>query len=281
MVEEAARLSRLGLERINDDDVAALVEHELVPRLLEEPLSPVAGSLLAEVVRDGAHHGLVDLVLTEAARWLEDNEQVVAAALSTRAPWWSPAWLDEQVTHRVHVEVLAWVRDIRDDPDHRARHALDAMLTQLAADLQQDPATMERAERLKQRILSQPRVVSTATALWNAVRRALVTSLADPDSAVRARALAHLDQLSRRLETDAGFRTRLDGYAADLAAFVVTTYGSEIATVISETVNRWDGDEAARRIELHVGRDLQFIRINGTLVGGLAGLVIYSATQVL
>jgi uncharacterized membrane-anchored protein YjiN (DUF445 family) len=280
VVEEGARLLRTGLERISDADVAALVEHELIPRLRDEPLSPVAGSLLTEVVRDGAHHGLVDLVLTEAARWLEANEQAVAAAIVTRAPWWSPAWLDEQVTHRVHAEVLAWVREIRDDPDHRARHALDALLTQLASDLQHDPATMERAERLKVRVLSQPRVVATATALWNAVRRALVVSLADPDGTVRARVLAQLDELSRRLAADDAFRARLDGYAADLAAFVVSTYGSEITTVITETVDRWDGNEAARRIELHVGRDLQFIRINGTLVGGLAGLAIHAATQV-
>ncbi len=281
VVDEASRLATLGLERIGDDDVAALVEHELVPRLLDEPLSPVAGSLLAEVVRDGAHHGLVDLVLAEGERWLLANEETVAEVLGTRAPWWSPAWLDDRVTHRVHLELLAWVRDIGADPHHQARRALDAWLTQLAIDLQHDPETMARAERLKARVLGQPRVVTTATALWNAVRRALVTSLADPDSAVRARAEVGLRDFGARLTDDAELRGRLDGYAADLAAFVVTTYGDEITTVITDTVDRWDGDEAARRIELHVGRDLQFIRINGTLVGGLAGLLIYTTTQVL
>jgi uncharacterized membrane-anchored protein YjiN (DUF445 family) len=98
---------------------------------------------------------------------------------------------------------------------------------------------------------------------------------------VVARAHSQLDAFSRQLADDEALRARLDGYAADLAAFVVATYGSEITTVITETVDRWDGDEAARRIELHVGRDLQFIRINGTLVGGLAGLVIHTLTQTL
>ena len=279
VITEAVRLLRTGLERVSDDDVAALVEHELVPRLLDEPLSPVAGSLLAEVVREKAHYGLVDLTLAETVRWLEGNEQAVAAALLTRAPWWTPSWVDEQVTHRVHTEVLGWARDIRDDPEHEARHALDELLAQLAEGLQHDPETMERAERLKQRVLSQPQVITTATALWNALRRALVTSLADPDSAVVARAHSQLDTFSRQLADDEALRARLDGYAADLAAFVVATYGGEITTVITETVDRWDGDEAARRIELHVGRDLQFIRINGTLVGGLAGLVIHTLTQ--
>ncbi|MBA2641095.1 MAG: DUF445 domain-containing protein [Nocardioidaceae bacterium] len=279
VVDEGARLARLGLDRIGDDDVAALVEHELVPRLLDEPLSPLVGNLLAEVVRDGAHHGLVDLVVVEVHRWLLVNEETVAAVVGTRAPWWSPGWLDQQVGQRVHTELLGWVTDVRDDPRHEARQALDALLGRLANDLQHDPDTMDAAEQLKRRVLGQPRVVTTATALWNAVRRALVTSLADPDSAVRARAHVQLAALAERLRDDAELRTRLDGYAADLAAFVVTTYGNEITTVITETVDRWDGDEAARRIELHVGRDLQFIRINGTLVGGLAGLVIHTLTQ--
>jgi len=91
-----------------------------------------------------------------------------------------------------------------------------------------------------------------------------------------ARALADFGQ---RVVDDAALRERLDGHAADAVAFVVARYGSELTTVITDTIQRWDGDEAARRIELHVGRDLQFIRINGTLVGGLAGLVIHALTQ--
>ena len=279
VVHEGSRASRLALARVSDTDVAALVVHELVPRLLAEPLSPAAGGLLAEVVRDRAHHGLVDLVLIEAADWLSDNEETVARVVSTRAPWWSPQWLDERVTHRIHTELVGWVSDVRDDPAHPARLALDSWLAQLAEDLQHDPETRASAERLKARLLGQPRVVGTSIALWNALRRALDTSLADPDSAVRVRAEVAVSDLGARLRDDAELRARIDGYLADAAAFVVTTYGDEITTVITDTVDRWDGDEAARRIELHVGRDLQFIRINGTLVGGLAGLLIHLASE--
>lgn len=279
VVDEVARLARLGLEKVSDEDVAALVEHELVPRLVDEPLAPAAGSLLEEVVREGAHRGLVDLVVSEAYEWLAVNEQSVAAALVTRAPWWTPAWVDEQVTHRVHAELLGWVREVRDDAAHPARRSLDELLAQLATDLQHDPDTRERAESLKRRVLGRPGVVATAVSVWNALRRTLVSALADPDSQVRARALVQLDDFGARLRDDAALRERLDGTAADVAAFVASTYGGEISAVISETVDRWDGDEAARRIELHVGRDLQFIRINGTLVGGLAGLLIHTATR--
>jgi uncharacterized membrane-anchored protein YjiN (DUF445 family) len=278
-VDEASGLVRAALVRIKDRDVSDLVQQELLPRLVDEPLAEVAGGLLGEVVDEGAHTGLVDLALTEAHRWLTHNEETVTAIMATRAPWWTPQWLDEKVTGRLHVEVVAWVADIRDDPDHPARRAIDDLLRDLARDLCSDPETQQRAERLKQRVLTQPQVVVAITSAWNAVRRSLVTALEDPDSALKERSARALADFGQRVVDDPALRERLDGYAADAATYVVERYGDELTTVITDTIQRWDGDEAAERIELHVGRDLQFIRINGTLVGGLAGLLIHTAVQ--
>jgi uncharacterized membrane-anchored protein YjiN (DUF445 family) len=281
VVSEAAALVRAALGRVNDDDVAALIETELMPRLSDEPLSQVAGRLLAEVVAEDAHRGLVDLALSEAHRWLTSNQEAVSAALETRAPWWTPKWLDDRVVRRLHAEAVAWIADIRDLPDHPARHALDALLRQLADDLQHDAATIERAERLQRRVLGSPQVVASSVSLWNAVRRSLLDALDTSDSAVRVRAVRALTDFGSTLAADASLQARFDAMAEDVAAFLVERYGDELTTVITDTIERWDGREAARRIELHVGRDLQFIRVNGTLVGGLAGLVIYSAAQLL
>jgi uncharacterized membrane-anchored protein YjiN (DUF445 family) len=275
VVEELALLLRTALERLDDDDVAALLETEVIPRLINEPLSPVSGRLLESVVDEGAHRAVVDLALTEAHRWLGSNQPTVTRILSTRAPWWTPLWVDDKVTARVYTELLAWVDDIRNEPEHEARRALDGLLRQLARDLQFDAQTMARAEALKVRILRQPQVTSSAIAVWDVVRSALVTTLADPDSALRARGVSRLTELGKQMVDDIAVRERVDRYASDAAAFIVTRYGEELSTIITSTIDRWDGKDAARRIELHVGRDLQFIRINGTLVGGLAGLGIY------
>jgi uncharacterized membrane-anchored protein YjiN (DUF445 family) len=281
VVDEAATLLHLGLSRVRDEDLVALVEEALLPRFLAEPVSPVAGSLLEEVVRDGAHHGLVDLALEEAHRWLTQNEEAFVEIVGERAPWWSPAAVNHRVTHRLHLEVVAWVEDIRLDPYHHARSALDSALSQLAQDLLHDPATQERMERLKERVLSHPQVLVTATSLWSAFRRALLASLDDPEGPLRRRALDELCAFGERLGRDEGLRARLDRYAADLTVFAVARYGAELTAVITHTVDRWDGKEAARKIELHVGRDLQFIRINGTIVGGLVGVVIHAASVLL
>jgi uncharacterized membrane-anchored protein YjiN (DUF445 family) len=260
--------------------MAALVEEALLPRFLAEPISPLAGTLLTEVVRDKAHHGLVDLALDEAHSWLRQNEETFAEIVGERAPWWSPPAINDRVTHRLHLELVAWIADIRDDPYHHARSALDALLAQLAQDLLHDPVTQERAERLKERVLAHPQVLVTATSLWNAFRAALLGALADEDGPVRRRAVGELIAFGHRVLGDAPLRERLDRYASDLAVFVVGRYGDELTAVITHTIDRWDGKEAARKIELHVGRDLQFIRINGTIVGGLVGVAIHAVTMV-
>ncbi len=276
VADEAASLLRVGLSRLRDEDMTAFVEEALLPRFLEEPISPVAGSLLQEVVRDGAHHGLVDLALTEAHRWLVENEETFTDVVGERAPWWAPATLNERVIARLHLEAVRWVADIREDPLHHARYALDDLLGKLAQDLLHDPATQQRAERLKSRVLGHPQLVTTALSLWKAFRTALLGSLEDPEGPLRRRGVAELARFGERLVEDEALQERADGYAADLAVFAISRYGEELTTVISHTIDRWDGKEAARRIELHVGRDLQFIRINGTLVGGLVGLAIHT-----
>jgi uncharacterized membrane-anchored protein YjiN (DUF445 family) len=258
--------------------MAALVQDAVLPRFREEPISPIAGSLLEEIVRDGAHHGLVDLALEEAHRWLLANEETFTEVVGERAPWWSPQAVNERVTHRLHVEAVAWVDDIRKDPYHHARTALDSMLAQLADDLLHDEATQERAERLKERVLDHPQTVITATSLWRAFRAALLSALADEDGPLRHRGLLELTRFGARLVTEEKLRERLDGHAADLAVFAVSRYGDELTAVITHTIDRWDGKEAARRIELYVGRDLQFIRINGTIVGGLVGVLIHAVS---
>ncbi len=281
VVDEAAAIVRAALLRIDDQDVASLVEDELLPRVAEEPLSVLAGQLLNEILAEGAHRGLVDLAFTEAHTWLADNPETVARILSSRAPWWTPLWLDEKVINKLHEEALAWVREIRDDPEHAARRALDDLLEQLARDLQTDPDTIERAERLKRRMLAQPQVVVVAMSLWDALRRVLVNALEDAESGLRRRAVTALSDFGAQVVGDESLSRRLDGHVEDAVAYLVGRYGSELTTVITETIDRWDGREAADRIELHVGRDLQFIRINGTLVGGLAGLLIYTLAQLL
>lgn len=281
LVDEASRVTSDLLGRVEEEDVSAVITEMIIPRMAEEPLSPAIGQLLSEVLDEGAHRGLVDLGLDELTAWLRDHPERITDLIRQRAPEWSPRWATNLIADRLFREAMQWIEDIRDDPDHDARRTLDQWLLELADDLQHDPDTMARAERLKERLLTQPKAAATAVRLWDSFRRGLIDALRAEDGLLRRRIVEEIERLGERLQSDPVLAERIDRAAGDAAAYVVNHYGGEIATVISSTVERWDGDETADRIELFVGRDLQFIRINGTVVGGLAGLAIHAASQLL
>ena len=281
VVSEGVRVARALLGRIKDDDVRAIVTDVVLPRLDREPVSAIAGALVEGIVADRAHKGFVDLVLREIHTWLTKNPKAFTALLHDRAPKWSPHFVNQRVVSALYWQALDWVATVRDDPEHTTRRTQDDLLLRIAGDLQADESVQARFETLKTRLLTHPQVGDTVISLWGSVRASLESALEDTDSGLRSRAEQGVQDLGRSLLTDSSLQARVDTTASDAAAWLVTTYGHELSSVISHTIQRWDGRDASRRIELYVGRDLQFIRINGTVVGALAGLIIHAVSQVL
>ncbi|HHU11028.1 MAG TPA: DUF445 domain-containing protein [Intrasporangiaceae bacterium] len=278
---EVVRVGKVALARIKDEDVAALLDDFLLPRLAREPISPIAGTLLEGIVEDGVHTGLVDLTLEHLQVWLQDNPDSFATVMGERAPWWSPPWLDGRVIGWTYKQVVEWLEDIRTNTHHPARVAFDDLLRKLSRDLQEDPIVMERAEALKARLLENPQTSISLVSLWGSFKDTLLTAMDDEQSYFHVRGNELLERLADRLIHDDEVRTRIDGHLGDLVGFFVNTYGGELAQVISYTVDSWDAEVASKRIELFVGRDLQFIRINGTIIGALAGIIIHGISQVI
>ena len=276
VVAEGSRLARVALTRISDDDVNHLVSEVIVPRLRSEPLAGAAGDLLDAIVTDGAHHGLVDLAVGEVHDWLRRHPDTFDGIVGERAPRWAPGFVTRRVVRWTYDQAMEWLWAIRRDRNHPTRAALDDLLRQVANDLQHNVAVAERAEKLKDRLIGHPQTAETIVSLWRTVQASLDSALAAESSELKQRAVRAVQRFGDALLDDDALRARLEGRLEDASAFVVRTYGAELSTVISHTIERWDGEQAARRIELHVGRDLQFIRINGTVVGCLAGLGIHA-----
>jgi uncharacterized membrane-anchored protein YjiN (DUF445 family) len=275
---ELAGMSR-GLLRLTEDErVVGVLEQVVLRPMLQRPLAPPAGRLLEQIVTDGAHHRLLDVIADEVHDWLLRHEEVVTTLVRDRAPAWTPAWVDERVAGRTYHEMLRWAADIRADPRHRVRIAADDVLLGLAKNLQSDPQTQQRAMAVQLRVLEGPALREAVASLWATARSVLDEATRTESSDLRRRLVAGVSSFGHRLAADSALQETVDRYAQDAAGHLVTSYRDEVATVISETIERWDGREASRRIELHVGRDLQFIRINGTVVGGLVGVLIHTLT---
>ncbi|GAA4853295.1 DUF445 domain-containing protein [Saccharopolyspora rosea] len=270
---------RGAVQVLRDEDVQAVVEQAVVRRVLAQPWGPPLGRVLAQVFADGSHHKLVDLVCDRAYDWVRDNHETVLRVVSQRAPSWSPKFFDAIVADKIYTEVLSFAWAVKTDPEHQMRKAVDRFLVEFADDLQHDPKTMARAEQIKQQVLAHPEVRNVISSTWETAKKMLLDAAEDPSSELRVRVRDGLRSLGRRLVGEPDLRSKVDGWVEGAAVYVVSNYRAELTTLITDTVERWDAEETSRKIELQVGRDLQFIRINGTVVGALAGLLIYTLTQ--
>ncbi|MGH3963337.1 MAG: DUF445 domain-containing protein [Pseudonocardiaceae bacterium] len=278
---ELATAVRGAVTVLRDEDVQAVLQNAVVKRLVEQPWGPPLGRLLGQLLTDGAHHKLVDLVAERAYEWVRDNHGAVLRVVSQRLPGWSPRFVDELVADKLYAEVLAFAWAVHSDPDHAMRKAMDTFLMEFAQDLRTDPVTIERAEAIKQQVLAHPEVQTLVGAAWGTAKKMLLEAAEDPSSELRRRVREGLVSLGLRLTSDTELRSKVDIWLEGVASYVVSNYRGEITTLISDTVQRWDAEETSRKVELQVGRDLQFIRINGTVVGALAGLAIHTVSQLL
>jgi uncharacterized membrane-anchored protein YjiN (DUF445 family) len=279
VVEEGSAMAAGILRALSDDEVQEVIAELAREHLLVPDWGPPAGAWLEHVVTAGAHHGAVDLAVDSIAAWLHANRASFEGLVSRRLPAWVPGIAHRLVDDTVYKEAVKFADAIRADPGHPARRALDGYLARLAANLQHDPATIGKLEDAKRLVFDSPRVRELAAQAWEAAKNGLLTALAHPDSGLRLRARDALVEMGRRLQTDAALRRRVDTWIADAASFLVDRYRHDIASIITDTVERWDPEETTQKIELQVGRDLQYIRLNGTIVGALAGVVIYTVAH--
>ena len=264
---------------LSDDQVADLLESMARRKIAETKIGPPLGRISAEVFARGDHHPFVDMVAERCYEWIRDNYTAVSRVVSQRAPSWSPRVLDDMVSDRIYNEVLTFARAVKDDPQHQLRQSLDTFLSEFAQDLQHDEATIERAESIKDQVVGNTEVRSLAASAWQSIKESLLRAAEDPDSPLRQSVVQGLLGFGRRLQEDPELTAKVDGWVADVAGYVARNHARNITGIIDDTVARWDGEATSRKIELQVGRDLQFIRINGTVVGALAGLVIYTFAQ--
>ncbi|WP_413753539.1 DUF445 domain-containing protein [Streptomyces sp. R-74717] len=278
---ELSTALRGALTVLRDSDVQAVVGEAITRRANAAEIAPGLGKMLEKIVADGGHRRMVDLICVRAHDWLVLHGDSVMDAVQGGAPGWTPRFVDKRVGERVYKELLRFITEMRDMPGHPARGSIDTFLTDFAADLQTDSDTRARVERLKSEILGRGEVQEVIASAWSSVRAMIIAAADDEQSELRLRARASLLTFGARLATDGRMQAKLEGWLEDAAVYVVTTYRAEITSLISDTVASWDADQTSKKIEAHIGRDLQFIRINGTVVGALAGLLIYTVSRAL
>ncbi len=278
---EGAAAMRGAMAVLKDEDVRDVIESMVRKHLVDPPWGPPIGKVAERIFADGHHHALVDLLVDRSTLWIQANHATISGLVSDRSPSWVPQFVDGLVGDKIYTEIYKFARAVQKDPHHELRLQLDSYLADLAQELQHDPAMIARAETIKAQVLGDPEVRELAGRTWETIKTALFTAVEDPGSELRLKFTAAVQDFGTRLSTDPELAAKANAWISDAASYLVRTYKHEIASIITETVERWDAVETSQKIELQVGKDLQFIRINGTVVGSLAGLAIFTAATLI
>ena len=268
--EGVADALRGSLEVLDDRDVSTALEGLIERKIRTTPVAPLMGRALDVAMEGGHHQRLLDAVLTGLAGFLDDNRTTFRTRLEQESPWWIPEPVDDRIFEKIYTAVHRFIGDVGSDDKHEVREAIDQRVLAFAGRLRADPELVAKGEELKNELLAHRDVRAWLQSLWGEVKRSTLTATDDPESELRQRIDRSLVHLGERLRDEPELQRKVDEWVQRAAGYVV-----------SSTVQKWDGKATAERLELQVGRDLQFIRINGTIVGGLAGVVIYTVSRFL
>ena len=239
------------------------------------PVNRAVSTLLDVLMAGDRTQVLIDQLVAFAQAQLDQHRFEIRLRIHEKSPWWLPKFVDQEIFDKLVGEIEQLLRAIARDPKHPARADIRAQIDGLRQSLVTDPALAAKGRALQQEVASHPAVRSYAEDLWQRLNDELHAALADADSPLAIGITHEIRKLGAALHTDNEAAARLNGWLRQALLYVVENYRDPLAEVVSDTIESWDPHETSRRIELHIGTDLQYIRINGTLVGGLVGLAIY------
>ncbi len=238
--------------------------------------APLMGVTLDWMVRGDRHQEVFTQVLRYSIVLLNEHREAIRDRVQEESPWWIPGFIDDKILRQMLERIETQLFQLSLDPDHPMRRQLTEHLRQLANDLQTSPEHRAMGERLKQRLLDNEELQDYLYGLWADLSVRLEKDMDQPDSQIRAQLAGWVERVASELAGDEDIQEWINEWLTGAVVAVVDGNRAQIASLISDTVKTWDGRDTSRRVELAIGRDLQFIRINGTLVGGLVGLVIHA-----
>ncbi len=275
--EGASRLIADVLEALDEDRFGGMIKGAIASRLRSTEIAPLLGRALAASISDDRHIPILDNLVAWAGRALDANEELIREMVHQRANWiLRLAGLDEKLADAIVDGLRKLSFDMVLDEHHPVRKKAEEALASLAWKLQHDPATQAKVEAWKLEMIENQAVTDWLGGLWEQSRAGLLRAARDPDQMLAGKFGEAIQQLGETLQTDARLAGAINQFARRTAAGIAAAYGDQIVTLVSDTVRSWDATTVSTRLEAAVGRDLQYIRINGTVVGGLVGLLIHT-----
>ena len=278
LLEFADAAIRWALDALDEQRVRSFLGRVTRRQLETLDFAKLLGSTLQWLVRGNRHQDILTQALRYAIVVLHENRETIRERVAEESPWWVPGFVDDRILRQILDKVETRLLEMSLDPEHPLRGQFNDWLVGLAIELETGPEYRRTGERFKQQLLENEELQDYLYGLWEDLSERLAADLDSEESRTRREIADALGRLAQELEADADMQAWINEWLVDALVTVVDQNRAQIASLISDTVRTWDGKDTSRRVELALGRDLQFIRINGTLVGGFVGVVIHAIT---
>ena len=280
IARQLARALSATANVLKDEDVEDAITHTVVDRVHRTQVAPLVGRFLSVLTSENRHQALLNDAIRLTARFLAENEDLIRERVENESPWWVPGAIDGKIAKKIVTGLERTMQAVHEDPEHPLRQRFDAALDEFIVNLQASPAVILKAEQIKEDVLNAEAVRGFSASIWSDVKVAIARYADDPEGFKPEAIQRGLTAFGEAILRDPVLMEKVDAWLIEAVVAVVERYQSEVGELIASTVKRWDPTATSRRIELAIGRDLQFIRINGTLVGGLAGMMLYLLQRV-
>jgi len=266
----------LVIEVVDEPDIERVVSRVVSEEIDRLDFAQTAASMIMTVTRDGRHQRILDEMLPLATNWLNANRAYVKRRFA-RKSLLTPPWVDTYIVNSFVDGVIDLIDEIGQNPDHEMRLALDAYLQRFAEQLESDPELAKKAEDIKTSIMHGREIEGTLSAAWHSLRGRVRAPRGGPETANEAWLADVVSRIARGILLDRELLDRMNANLIKIVDAGLAHFKHTFATLIEDIVQRWDTQEVTEKVELELGPDLQFIRLNGTFIGGLAGVALHAA----
>jgi uncharacterized membrane-anchored protein YjiN (DUF445 family) len=267
------------IEVMKDEDIQTLIEQRLVVQIRSTQFAPLIGNVLSLVTAGNHQREVLTELVKFGSGFLKENKGIILDRISEELPWWAAVWgVDRKIYASILNSVDTTLREVKANPDHPLYRDFQAAVNNLVEGLKTSPEIHEKEQTFKEELLQQPVVRDFSASLWTDIKTSLIERSADPKLEIRQPVQQMLIKFGEAILNDPVLYGKVDHWLREIIIYLTKTYGHEVESLISTTIDNWDPEKITGKIETEVGRDLQFIRINGTVIGGLAGLLIYTVS---
>jgi len=267
------------LNKLDDTAVSQFISKKVQEMTDDIKLNKIVGNGIGYIIEKNDHQRMVTNLSAQIKNYILENDELIKERVKKGSYTFIPSFVDNKIADKIATGLSDFFREIEEDPQHEIRQLVTQKILEFSVDLKEDPKWDEEFKNIKNDLLQGDKLNEYSNDIWISIKNTLKNELQEEESSLKNYLSKNLSEFSENLKTDESLQNKIDDWIRVTAYKYILRNTHQFGNLISSTVGNWQGKELSEKLELEVGKDLQFIRVNGTLVGGLVGLIIYTVAH--